>query len=198
MITLCVLELQEILEDVHESLATPDNNTTKSAQNKTTTISPSASQQSSSFNTTKPNQINIATNQICCSSTSKTNSSQRKSSSLKNAAKFDSIAALTEIMDSSSSSNITIPASGSGLVQKSNSDPDADTSSTKTEVEEMELDQFSDLEDNLRAHENVRKKKLVKSNTWFLWLSRNIILWFDEFTLLSQVYLDFPLIFFLN
>jgi len=148
---------KEILEDVHESLATPDNNTTKSAQNKTTTISPSASQQSSSFNTTKPNQINIATNQICCSSTSKTNSSQRKSSSLKNAAKFDSIAALTEIMDSSSSSNITIPASGSGLVQKSNSDPDADTSSTKTEVEEMELDQFSDLEDNLRAHENAKK-----------------------------------------
>ena len=127
----CVLELQEILEDVHESLATPDNNTTKSAQNKTTT-SP-LSQQASSFNT-KPNQPNI-TNQIC--STSKTNSSQRKSSSLKNAAKFDSIAALTEIMDSSS--NITIPASGSGLVQKCN-DPDADTSSTKTEVEEMELD----------------------------------------------------------
>ena len=151
----CVLELQEILEDVHESLATPDNNTTKSAQNKTTT-SP-LSQQVSSFNT-KPNQPNI-TNQIC--STSKTNSSQRKSSSLKNAAKFDSIAALTEIMDSSS--NITIPASGSGLVQKCN-DPDADTSSTKTEVEEMELDQFSDLEDNLRAHENVRKKNLSKHN----------------------------------
>ena len=168
----CVLELQEILEDVHESLATPDNNTTKSAQNKTTT-SP-LSHQVSSFNT-KPNQPNI-TNQIC--STSKTNSSQRKSSSLKNAAKFDSIAALTEIMDSSSSSNITIPASGSGLVQKSNADPDADTSSTKTEVEEMELDQLSDLEDNLRAHENVRKKNR-QLKTWFLWLSRNIILWFD-------------------
>ena len=55
-----------------------------------------------------------------------------------------------------SSTNITIPASGSALVQKSDRDPDADTSSTKTEVEEMELDQLSDLEDNLRAHENVR------------------------------------------
>ena len=55
-----------------------------------------------------------------------------------------------------SSTNITIPASGSALVQKLDRDPDADTSSTKTEVEEMELDQLSDLEDNLRAHENVR------------------------------------------
>ena len=79
-----------------------------------------------------------------------------RKSSIKNAAKFDSIAALTEIMDSSSLSNITIPASGSALVQKaSDRDPDADSSSTKTEVEEMELDQLSDLEDNLRAHENV-------------------------------------------
>ena len=64
-----------------------------------------------------------------------------------------------------SSSNITIPASGSALVQKSDRDPDADTSSTKTEVEEMELDQLSDLEDNLRAHENVR----ILSKTLEIW-----------------------------
>ena len=61
-----------------------------------------------------------------------------------------------------SSTNITIPASGSALVQKSDRDPDADTSSTKTEVEEMELDQLSDLEDNLRAHENVRILSSIK------------------------------------
>ena len=62
----------------------------------------------------------------------------------KNAAQtYDSIAALTEIMDPSSS-HITIPASG----MPRNVDPDADSSSTKTEVEEMELDQFSDGEDN--------------------------------------------------
>ena len=61
-----------------------------------------------------------------------------------------------------SSTNITIPASGSALVQKSDRDPDADTSSTKTEVEEMELDQLSDLEDNLRAHENVRILRSIK------------------------------------
>lgn len=101
------LPLQEILEDVHESLATPDNN------------------------------------KACSSSKSTPSHHKSKSSAKRNAAAFDSIAALTEIMDSSN-----IPASGV--------DNDADTSSTKTEVEEMELDQFSDLEDNLRAHENVR------------------------------------------
>ena len=42
------------------------------------------------------------------------------------------------------SSHITIPASG-----VSRPDPDADSSSTKTEVEEMELDQLSDVEDNV-------------------------------------------------
>ena len=61
---------------------------------------------------------------------------------------------------SQQSSNITIPASGSVLVQKDR-DQDADSSSTKTEVEEMELDQLSDLEDNLRAHENVRDLYLL-------------------------------------
>ena len=66
-----------------------------------------------------------------------------RASSFKNAAQtYDSIAALTEIMDPSSS-HITIPASG-----MPRNDPDADSSSTKTEVEEMELDQFSDGEDN--------------------------------------------------
>ena len=101
--------MQEILEDVHESLATPDNNKSKAT----------------------------------------TSSSQKNQSNKKQKNAFDSIAALNEIMDSSS--NVTIPAATS-----STKDPDADTSSTKTEVEEMELDQFSDLEDNLRAHENVR------------------------------------------
>ena len=105
---------KEILEDVHESLATPDNDAKS--------VTPSHK---------LPNRKVV-----------------EKS---KNAgATFDSIAALTEIMDSSS--NVTIPAAGQ--VARA-SDPDADTSSTKTEVEEMELDQFSDLEDNLRAHENV-------------------------------------------
>ena len=174
------LNFQEILEDVHESLATPDNTESNAAAAAGAGQQCKTSAQSSSFNKSNQQNQTIINNQL---------HSGRKSS--KNAAKFDSIAALTEIMDSSSSSNITIPASGSGLVQKCN-DPDADTSSTKTEVEEMELDQFSDLEDNLRAHENVRKKKLVKSNTWFLWLSRNIILWFDEFTLLSQIIWIFP------
>ena len=49
-----------------------------------------------------------------------------------------------------SSSHITIPASAGGGIQTRNNvnDPDADSSSTKTEVEEMELDQFSDGEDN--------------------------------------------------
>ena len=73
-----------------------------------------------------------------------------RASSFKNAAQtYDSIAALTEIMDPSSS-HITIPASAGGGIQTRNNvnDPDADSSSTKTEVEEMELDQFSDGEDN--------------------------------------------------
>ena len=107
--------MQEILEDVHESLATPDK-------------SPSKSLTSTSQHIAR--QVN------------------HEASSSRNAAStFDSIAALTEIMDSSNSS---IPGGGSSC-----KDPDADTSSTKTEVEEMELDQFSDLEDNIRAHENV-------------------------------------------
>ena len=63
-------------------------------------------------------------------------------------------------MDTSASSYVTIPASGSSASGQAASkvDPDADTSSTKTEVEEMELDTFSDLEDNMRAHENVSLK----------------------------------------
>lgn len=69
-----------------------------------------------------------------------------------------------------SSTNITIPASGSALVQKSDRDPDADTSSTKTEVEEMELDQLSDLEDNLRAHENVG----IQNSVYFLQDHKNL------------------------
>ena len=67
--------------------------------------------------------------------------------------KFDSIATLRQ--DTMETSYVTIPADKSGAMA-SKVDPDADTSSTKTEVEEMELDTFSDLEDNLRAHENVR------------------------------------------
>ena len=68
--------------------------------------------------------------------------------------KFDSIATLRqENMDTSSSSYVTFPATSDRSTSKV--DPDADTSSTKTEVEEMELDTFSDLEDNMRAHENV-------------------------------------------
>lgn len=110
LISLCQLILQEILEDVHESLAASDNN-------KAATVH---------------------------SSKSTPSHHKSKSYSKRNASTFDSIAALTEIMDSSN-----IPSSASGV------DNDADTSSTKTEVEEMELDQFSDLEDNIRAHENV-------------------------------------------
>jgi len=134
---------KEILEDVHESLATPDNtDTTKSA---------SATVQSKTTNSAQSSNFNSKSNQ----QTKNNQHSAGRKSSCKNAAKYDSIAALTDIMDYSST-NITIPASGSALVQKSDRDPDADTSSTKTEVEEMELDQLSDLEDNLRAHENAR------------------------------------------
>ena len=105
---------KEILEDVHESLATPDNNAKESHTSKS------------------------------CSSSNNTlnKSSPASKKAFKNAATYDSIAALTEIMDPSSS-HITIPASG-----MPRNDPDADSSSTKTEVEEMELDQFSDGEDN--------------------------------------------------
>ena len=101
---------QEILEDVHESLATPDNNAKETANVKSS-----------------------------CSNFIKTSPTKK---AFKHAATFDSIAALTEIMDPSS--HITIPASG-----VSRPDPDADSSSTKTEVEEMELDQLSDVEDNV-------------------------------------------------
>ena len=107
--------------------------------------------QSKTTNSAQSSSFNSKSNQ----QTKNNQHSAGRKSSCKNAAKYDSIAALTDIMDYSST-NITIPASGSALVQKSDRDPDADTSSTKTEVEEMELDQLSDLEDNLRAHENVR------------------------------------------
>ena len=74
--------------------------------------------------------------------------------------KFDSIATLRqENMDTSSSSYVTIPATSDKSASKV--DPDADTSSTKTEVEEMELDTFSDLEDNMRAHENVISQIII-------------------------------------
>ena len=90
------------------------------------------------------------------SSNSSVKSSTKKSSKLASN-NFDSIATLTEIMDTTTSSYVTIPASGSASATSGTKpDPDADTSSTKTEVEEMELDTFSDLEDNMRAHENVR------------------------------------------
>ena len=125
--------LQEILEDVHESLATPDNTPT-------------------------PTVVSSRNNKAAVPFSHKTANSPRKSA--KNAAHFDSIAALTEIMDSSS--NVTIPAAGS--LANQNKDPDADTSSTKTEVEEMELDQFSDLEDNIRAHENVSTDRVNNLN----------------------------------
>ena len=113
--------MQEILEDVHESLATPDNGAGGSPK------SQQLQQQA-------------------------THKSSRKVSYNRNVCNFDSIATLTEIMDHpSTTGGITIPGSSSCC-----RDPDnADTSSTKTEVEEMELDQFSDLEDNIRAHENV-------------------------------------------
>ena len=113
--------------------------------------------QSKTTNSAQSSSFNSKSNQ----QTKNNQHSAGRKSSCKNAAKYDSIAALTDIMDYSST-NITIPASGSALVQKSDRDPDADTSSTKTEVEEMELDQLSDLEDNLRAHENVRILKSIK------------------------------------
>jgi len=104
----------EILEDVHESLAVSDNH----------------------------NEFSVL----------ETSNKKLKSPLANN--KFDSIATLRqENMDTSSSSYVTIPATSDKSASKV--DPDADTSSTKTEVEEMELDTFSDLEDNMRAHENV-------------------------------------------
>ena len=85
-------------------------------------------------------------------------SSPASKKAFKNAATYDSIAALTEIMDPSSS-HITIPASG-----MPRNDPDADSSSTKTEVEEMELDQFSDGEDNnVSSTQSDRKCKKVQA-----------------------------------
>ena len=88
------LNFQEILEDVHESLATPDNtesNAAAAAAKTSTGQQCKTSAQSSSFNKSNQQNQTIINNQL---------HSGRKSS--KNAAKFDSIAALTEIMDSSS------------------------------------------------------------------------------------------------
>ena len=87
------LNFQEILEDVHESLATPDNTESNAAAAAKTSTGQQCkiSAQSSSFNKSNQQNQTIINNQL---------HSGRKSS--KNAAKFDSIAALTEIMDSSS------------------------------------------------------------------------------------------------
>jgi len=129
---------KEILEDVHESLATPDNNIPAKESNNTL----SSSNKSCSNNLTSSLNYNKSSHHQ--------SAKNNRASSFKNAAQtYDSIAALTEIMDPSSS-HITIPASAGGGIQTRNNvnDPDADSSSTKTEVEEMELDQFSDGEDN--------------------------------------------------
>jgi hypothetical protein len=126
--------LQEILEDVHESLAAPDNKNTSTTTTTTTTTT----------KTTTPKLLKMSSNNpgtaggsgplksLCAKKSDKSNSS---------AVAFDSIAALTEIMDPSS--HITIPATGIRADQE-----DADSSSTKTEMEEMEMDAFSDGEES--------------------------------------------------